>query len=82
MATQPSATLPAASPVEGVQAGPDLKAAPMPVSAFQEAEIQKIFHKRVRNKCGDEIKGLWHNTPFHCKVEGLEASDLLPVTAF
>ncbi|KAI5287807.1 hypothetical protein KEM54_005719 [Ascosphaera aggregata] len=32
------------------------KKAPMPLSAFQESEVQKVYHKRVRDQCAEEIK--------------------------
>jgi COX assembly protein 1 len=34
---------------------------PLPLSASQEAQIRDIFHARVRKKCADEIKGVFHS---------------------
>ena len=31
---------------------------PLPLSASQEAEVQDLFHRRVRRRCADEIKGI------------------------
>lgn len=30
---------------------------PLPLSATQEAQVREIYHKRVRNKCADEVRG-------------------------
>ncbi|KAG8533808.1 uncharacterized protein KY384_001549 [Bacidia gigantensis] len=30
---------------------------PLPLSAAQEAQVQQLYHKRVRDYCADEIRG-------------------------
>ena len=32
---------------------------PLPLSASQEAQVREIFYSRVRNRCADEIKGVY-----------------------
>ena len=31
---------------------------PLPLSASQEAQVRELYYKNVRDKCGDEIRGL------------------------
>lgn len=43
---------------------------PLPLSASQEAEVQDLFHKRVRRHCAAEVKGkqahpLRHSLPLY-----------------
>ncbi|KAI9730361.1 MAG: hypothetical protein M1834_005871 [Cirrosporium novae-zelandiae] len=51
---------------------------PVPLSASQEAQVTEIYHKRVRNKCADEIRDFAacaiHRTisaTWACRVERL-----------
>lgn len=30
---------------------------PLPLSASQESQVRELYHKRVRNKCADEVRG-------------------------
>lgn len=39
---------------------------PLPLSATQESQVREIYHKRVRNKCADEVRG--NNCPVHLFV--------------
>ena len=32
---------------------------PLPLSASQEAQVREIFNARVREKCADDIKGMF-----------------------
>ncbi|KAJ9625761.1 hypothetical protein H2203_004523 [Taxawa tesnikishii (nom. ined.)] len=49
---------------------------PLPLSASQEAQVREIYHKRVRNKCADEVRDFAscaHNrtfsAPFSCRAQ-------------
>lgn len=30
---------------------------PLPLSASQESQVRELYHKRVRQKCADEVRG-------------------------
>jgi len=30
---------------------------PLPLSSSQESQVRELYHKRVRNKCADEVRG-------------------------
>ena len=36
---------------------------PLPLSASQEAQVREIFNARVREKCADDIKGMFWTPP-------------------
>ena len=40
---------------------------PLPLSASQESQVRELYHKRVRNKCADEVRGI-HALPFSLRL--------------
>ncbi|KAI4715771.1 hypothetical protein E4T48_08057 [Aureobasidium sp. EXF-10727] len=49
---------------------------PLPLSASQEGQVREIYHKRVRNKCAEEVRlfaacatNRTFTAPFYCRPE-------------
>ena len=56
MATQPTSTPSQSSTTRT----PLPSRNPIPLSSSQEAAVRELYYKRVRSKCADEIRGLYH----------------------
>lgn len=59
MATTPSSATGAAKVAFDKDAVPrdPVPRNPVPLSAGQEQQVRDLYHKRVRQKCADEVKG-------------------------
>jgi COX assembly protein 1 len=50
-------TTPTPTAANGVPLNPTRK--PLPLSASQESQVRELYYKRVRNKCADEVRGMY-----------------------
>ncbi|OTA38696.1 hypothetical protein D0861_04961 [Hortaea werneckii] len=54
MATSMTSQSPADPPAKAPALSPSRQ--PLPLSASQESQVRELYHKRVRNKCADEVR--------------------------
>jgi hypothetical protein len=54
---------------------------PLPLSASQEGQVRELYYKNVRNKCKDEVRGIY--TPKHLPLVDYEIPmELMACTRF
>lgn len=56
-----TSTPPPGEPQLGSPSVPQPSRSPLPLSASQESQVRELYHKRVRNKCADEVRGMIAN---------------------
>lgn len=80
MATSMTSQSPAEPPTKAPALSPSRQ--PLPLSASQESQVRELYHKRVRNKCADEVRGRLINlflltiTPRYVNGQGLTKTPL------
>lgn len=42
---------------------------PLPLSASQESQVRELYYKRVRNKCADEVRGMFRTIEQHSHTD-------------
>jgi COX assembly protein 1 len=45
------------NPTAPVLLTPNPTRSPLPLSSSQESQVRELYHKRVRMKCADEVRG-------------------------
>ncbi len=51
-----AATMTSTSPTPITTTRPNPSRTPLPLSASQESQVRELYHKRVRQKCADEVR--------------------------